>query len=286
MSRITQLKITTSPSCPSIRRPSPPRIDPMTSYVTPARESFKVLGVRVDAVQIPDVISRMAQWIEERSVGNYIAVTGMHGVMEAQQSAQFKQILNRASLTVADGMPLVWVGKVHRLPLRRRVYGPELMESFCRATGDRFRHFFYGGAPGVADQLGEAMKQRFGIRVAGAYSPPFRHLNPDEERTVIDLLQTSRPDVLWVGMSTPKQEAWMAEYRERAGVPVLVGVGAAFDFFTGRTRQAPPWMREHGFEWLFRLAAEPRRLWRRYVIYGPKFAWNVALELAGIRRFT
>jgi N-acetylglucosaminyldiphosphoundecaprenol N-acetyl-beta-D-mannosaminyltransferase len=111
-------------------------------------------------------------------------------------------------------------------------------------------------------------------------------LSPDEERTVIDLLQTSRPDVLWVGMSTPKQEAWMAEYRERAGVPVLVGVGAAFDFFTGRTRQAPLWMREHGFEWLFRLAAEPRRLWRRYVIYGPKFAWNVALELAGLRRFT
>ena len=160
------------------------------------------------------------------------------------------------------------------------------METFCRVTGSRFRHFFYGGAPGVADKLGEVMKQRFGIRVAGAYSPPFRHLNRDEERSLIDLLRTSRPDILWVGLSTPKQESWMAEYRERAGVPVLVGVGAAFDFFTGRTRQAPSWMREHGLEWLFRLSTEPRRLWRRYLVYGSRFAWNVTLELTGIKRFT
>jgi N-acetylglucosaminyldiphosphoundecaprenol N-acetyl-beta-D-mannosaminyltransferase len=111
-------------------------------------------------------------------------------------------------------------------------------------------------------------------------------LNREEERSVIDLLRTSRPDVLWVGLSTPKQESWMAEYRERAGVPVLVGVGAAFDFFTGRTRQAPLWMRERGFEWLFRLATEPRRLWRRYIIYGSQFAWHVALQLTGIKRYT
>jgi N-acetylglucosaminyldiphosphoundecaprenol N-acetyl-beta-D-mannosaminyltransferase len=239
----------------------------------------------VDAVQIPEVISRMTRWIEERRVGNYIAVTGMHGIMEAQHSAQFKEILNGASLIVADGMPLVWVGKIRRFALRRRVYGPELMETFCRVTGNRFRHFFYGGAPGVADQLGEVLNQRFGIRVAGAYSPPFRHLRSDEERTVMELLHTSRPDVLWVGLSTPKQESWMAEYRNRAGIPVIVGVGAAFDFFTGRARQAPTWMREHGLEWLFRLSTEPRRLWRRYLIYGSQFAWNVALELTGIRRF-
>ncbi len=258
----------------------------MTSCIIPTPESFRVLGVRVDAVQIPDVISLMTHWIDERRVGNYIAVTGMHGVMEAQHSVQFKEVLNRASLVVADGMPLVWVGKANRFPLRRRVYGPELMETFCWQTGDRFRHFFYGGAPGVADKLGEVMKRRFGIRLAGAYSPPFRPLNLEEERTLLDFLQVSRPDVLWVGLSTPKQELWMAEYRDRAGIPVLVGVGAAFDFFTGRARQAPPWMREHGLEWLYRLTTEPRRLWRRYLIYGSKFAWNVALELTGIKRFT
>lgn len=262
-----------------------PQIELMTSSSPPLPDSFKVLGVRVDAVQIPGVISQMSRWIEERQVGNYIAVTGMHGVMEAQNSEQFKEILNGASLIVPDGMPLVWVGKVHRHALRRRVYGPELMETFCRVTGSRFSHFFYGGAPGVADELGRVMRERFGIRLAGTYSPPFRHLYPREERHLIGLLRESRPDVLWVGLSTPKQESWMAEYRDRAGVPVLVGVGAAFDFFTGRSRQAPSWMREHGFEWLFRLVNEPRRLWRRYLLHGSKFAWNVALELSGIKRF-
>jgi N-acetylglucosaminyldiphosphoundecaprenol N-acetyl-beta-D-mannosaminyltransferase len=256
-----------------------------TSSTVPLN-SFKVLGVRVDAVQIPDVISRMTQWIDNREAGNYIAVTGMHGVMEAQHSAQFKQTLNGASLVVADGMPLVWVGKAQRFKMRRRVYGPELMETFCKNTGGRYSHFFYGGAAGIADQLGQVLEQRFGIRVAGAYSPPFRHLNPDEERALLDLLRTSRPDILWVGLSTPKQEMWMAEYRERAGIPVLVGVGAAFDFFTGRTRQAPAWMREHGLEWLFRLASEPKRLWRRYIIYGSQFAWKIALQLTGIKRYT
>ena len=258
----------------------------LTASHTSARKSFKVLGVRVDAVQIPDVLSRMTQWIEQRSEGNYIAVTGMHGIMEAHHSLPFKEILNHASLVVADGMPLVWVGKLHHFAMRRRVYGPELMEAFCRETAGRYRHFFYGGAPGVAEKLAETLSQRFGIRVAGRYSPPFRHLNADEERAVFDLLRTSRPDVLWVGLSTPKQESWMAEYRERVGVPVVVGVGAAFDFFTGRARQAPRWMREHGCEWLFRLVMEPRRLWRRYIIYGSQFAWNVALQLTGIKHYT
>ena len=258
----------------------------MTTFPLSVPNSFHVLGVRVDAVQIPDVISRMIGWIEGRRAGHYIAVTGMHGVMEAQHRPQFKQILNRASLVVADGMPLVWVGKAQRFGMRRRVYGPELMETFCRETGSRYRHFFYGGAPGVAEQLGEVLQERFTIRVAGTYCPPFRRLYPREERTVLDLLRTTHPDVLWVGLSTPKQEAWMAEYQDRTGVPVLVGVGAAFDFFTGRARQAPVWMREHGLEWLFRLATEPKRLWRRYIIYGSQFAWNVALQLTGIRHYT
>ena len=257
---------------------------PNSSQAIP--DSFKVLGVRVDAVQIPDVVARMSRWIDDRSAGNYVAVTGMHGVMEAQHSAPFKEILNGASLVVPDGMPLVWVGNAQQFPLKRRVYGPELMETFCRETGDRFSHFFYGGAPGVAERLGEVLHRRFGIRVAGAYSPPFRPLNTNEENALLENLHSLRPDVLWVGLSTPKQEKWMAEYRERAGVPVLVGVGAAFDFFTGRSRQAPVWMREHGLEWFFRLATEPKRLWRRYIIYGSQFAWNVALQLTGIRHYT
>jgi N-acetylglucosaminyldiphosphoundecaprenol N-acetyl-beta-D-mannosaminyltransferase len=249
------------------------------------RGAFKVLGVRVDAVQIPEVISQMVEWIEKRQTRNFIAVTGMHGIMEAQHSDEFKTILNSASLVVADGMPLVWVGRARRFPMHRRVYGPELMETFCQVTAGRYRHFFYGGAHGVADELGKVLQRRFGIQVAGSYCPPFRPLLPDEERSVLERVRASGADILWVGLSTPKQESWMSKYRDRMEVPVLVGVGAAFDFFTGRTSQAPVWMREHGFEWLFRLLTEPRRLWRRYVIYGSQFVWNVTLELAGVKRF-
>lgn len=248
--------------------------------------SFRVLGVRVDAVQIPDVISRITGWIEERSTGNYVAVTGMHGVVEARQNRQFFSILNLASLVVADGMPLVWIGRRYGFKLRRRVYGPELLETFCRATGDRYCHFFFGGAPGVAAQLGEVLQQRFGIRVGGVYSPPFRPLNASEKRRLEHLVRSARPDILWVGLSTPKQETWMAEYSNLLGVPVMVGVGAAFDFLTGRTSQAPRWMREHGLEWLFRLRTEPRRLWRRYLIGGSRFMWHVALEMTRIRKYT
>jgi len=247
---------------------------------------FKVLGVRVDAVQIPEVISRITDWVEERRTGNYIAVTGMHGVVEAQQNPKFSSILNQASLVVADGMPLVWIGRRYGFNLQRRVYGPELLETFCRATGDRYCHFFYGGAPGVAEQLSEALQQRFGIRVGGVYSPPFRPLNASEKQCLQQLILDSRPDILWVGLSTPKQEIWMAEYRDLLGVPVMVGVGAAFDFLTGRTSQAPRWMREHGLEWLFRLATEPRRLWKRYLIGGSRFVWHVALEMTRIRKYT
>ncbi len=246
--------------------------------------SFRVLGVRVDAVQIPDVISCMATWVEERRRGNYIAVTGMHGVVEAQQNRTFNTVLNQASLVVADGMPLVWIGRRYGFKLQRRVYGPELLETFCRATGGRYSHFFYGGAPGIAEKLGEILQRRFGIRVGGAYSPPFRPLNAGEKSRLQDLVRNARPDVLWVGLSTPKQETWMAEYRDLLGVPVMVGVGAAFDFFTGRTSQAPRWMREHGLEWSFRLATEPRRLWRRYLIGGSRFLWSVALEMSRIKK--
>ena len=249
--------------------------------------SFRVLGVRVDAVQIADVVRRMEEWIAQRGSCQYIAVTGMHGVTEAQHDAQFKAVLNSAGLVVADGMPLVWIGRWLGFDLRRRVYGPELMASFCEQTAAKgYRHFFYGGAPGVAEELASRMGARFpGVIAAGTYSPPFRVLTQEEDREVVAAIESARADVVWVGLSTPKQERWMREHQDRLNVPVLVGVGAAFDFHTGRVAQAPRWMRENGLEWLFRLASEPRRLWRRYLINGSEFAWLVLLELMGWRKF-
>jgi len=243
--------------------------------------SFSVLGIRVDAVQIPDVIARMEGWIGERRGGHFIAVTGMHGVTEAQHNPQLKQVLNSADLVVPDGMPLVWLGRLRGFGLRRRVYGPELMLEFCRAVaGKRYRHFFYGGAPGVAEELAERVRRKFpGLIVAGTFSPPFRDLTGAESEDVARMMRAAAPDVLWVGLSTPRQERWMADFRTLLNVPVIVGVGAAFDLNAGRLRQAPGWMREHGLEWFWRLLMEPRRLWRRYLILGSEFVWRVSLEL-------
>src|SRR6202158_3099165 len=248
--------------------------------------SFSLLGVRVDAVQIPDAVRRMEEWIARRDSCRYIAVTGMHGVMEAQHDARFKTILNSAGLVVPDGMPLVWIGRRHGFDLRRRVYGPELMATFCEQTTSKgYRHFFYGGAPGVAEDLASRFLSRFpGAVIAGTYSPPFRPLTLEEDREIILAIEVAHADIVWVGLSTPKQERWMFEHRDRLNVPVLVGVGAAFDFHTGRIAQAPAWMGDHGLEWLFRLSVEPRRLWRRYLVYGTEFAALVLLELLGLKK--
>jgi N-acetylglucosaminyldiphosphoundecaprenol N-acetyl-beta-D-mannosaminyltransferase len=245
---------------------------------------FRVLGVRVHAVQIPQVVDWMEYCIHDRGRARYVAVTGMHGVTESHQNPEFRSVLRDADLVVPDGMPLVWLGRLRGFShLARRVYGPELMETFCRETGAKYRHFFYGGAPGIADRLAQVEQERHGIRVAGTYCPPFRPLTAEEDKAVIAMINEAAPDVVWVGLSTPKQEKWMHEHRNRLQVPLLLGVGAAFDLNSGQLKQAPAWMREHGLEWLFRLMAEPKRLWRRYLVQGSRFVWNVLLELTALR---
>ncbi|MGI9533424.1 MAG: WecB/TagA/CpsF family glycosyltransferase, partial [Thermodesulfobacteriota bacterium] len=234
--------------------------------------SFQTLGVNVAAVQIIDVIDQMKRWIEGKSYKHFIAVTNTHVITESYLNPDFKKILNSADYVVPDGMPLVWLGRLSGYPLKRRVYGPELMETFLRVSGSRYRHFIYGGKPGIAEKLCENMSEDIpGLKFVGCYSPPFRKLTPQEDKEVVDLINKSKPDILWVGLGAPKQEKWMYEHKEKLKVPVMLGVGAAFDFFAGVTPQAPVIFRENGFEWLWRLISEPRRLWRRYLIYGPLF---------------
>jgi N-acetylglucosaminyldiphosphoundecaprenol N-acetyl-beta-D-mannosaminyltransferase len=257
----------------------------MTEQVEASRDakpeipSFPVLGVRVHAVQITDIIRIVEQWVRQRGAAQYIAVTGMHGISEAQEDSHFRDILQSAGLVIPDGMPLVWLGRFqgHRAMIRRTP-GSEVMEEFCRATGSKYRHFFYGGVPGVADLLAKSERERYGIRIAGTYCPPFRPLTQEEEREVQAMIRDAAPDILWVGLSTPKQEKWMYDHRQTIQVPVMLGVGAAFDMNTGRLKRAPKWMQETGLEWLYRLLMEPRRLWRRYIINGSKFVWAVWKE--------
>jgi N-acetylglucosaminyldiphosphoundecaprenol N-acetyl-beta-D-mannosaminyltransferase len=233
-------------------------------------DRFRVLGVRVDAVQISKVIQQMEAWIQRHDACHFIAVTGMHGVMEAQHNDGFKHVLNSADLVVPDGMPLVWLGRLRGFPVRRRVYGPELMMTFCQEMAPKgYRHFFLGGTTDLPEKLSESLRRRIPLlQIAGTFSPPFGPVTPEEDEATVTMINATKPDVVWVGLSEIKQDTWMYEHRGKLNVPVLVGIGAAFDFLAGTKTQAPEWMRENGLEWLFRLLQEPRRLWRRYLIYG------------------
>jgi N-acetylglucosaminyldiphosphoundecaprenol N-acetyl-beta-D-mannosaminyltransferase len=251
------------------------------------RQRFSILGVTFDAMQIPDVIVQMRQWIARREGYHYIAVAGMHGIIETRHRAEFRQAVADADLVVADGMPVIWLGRLRGHSLSRRVYGPELMLRFCEETAlGGCRHYLLGGAPGVPEQLAVSLGGSCpGITIVGMHSPPFRPATPEEDGAMIETINRAAPDVLWVGLGTPKQEMWMHQHRGKLRVPVMIGVGAAFDFLSSRKRQAPLWIRERGLEWLFRLVQEPQRLWKRYVVGGAEFVFLVALELLGLRRF-
>lgn len=252
----------------------------------PARAArCNVLGVNVSAVTMADVIERMGDWIEQRRP-NYVCVTPAHGVMDCLGDPNLRGIFNRSGLTTPDGMAIVWLMKLRGLRRVERVYGPDLLLAACARSLERgWSHYFYGGAPGVAERLAERLGERFpGLRVAGACSPPFRPLTPEEDGAIVEQINAQNPDVVWVGISTPKQERWMAEHVGRLNAPVLLGVGAAFDFLAGVKRQAPRWMQRSGLEWLFRLASEPRRLWPRYRQY-PRFAVLAIAQLLGLRQF-
>jgi len=248
-------------------------------------DRFSVLGVSVSATTLPDAVNLVQSWLggENRQ---YVCVTGVHGVMESRRDPALRQIHNAAGLVTPDGMPLVWFGRVagHRID---RVYGPDLLLAICGACeSGGIRHFFYGGGIGVAGLLVNRLEARFpSIRVVGTLTPPFRPLTREEDQAEVDLINTADPDIVWVGLSTPKQERWMASHRDRLNAGVLVGVGAAFDFHAGLKRQAPGWMQRAGLEWLFRLMTEPRRLWKRYLRNNPLFIYHVVLQCTGLRRY-
>jgi N-acetylglucosaminyldiphosphoundecaprenol N-acetyl-beta-D-mannosaminyltransferase len=245
-----------------------------------------VLGVKVSAIDLITAVDMADEWVAVRNRG-YICVTGVHGVMEAQKDAEFLHILNRAFINAPDGMPMSWVGHLQGLSQMDRVFGPDFMAAMCQLSVQRgYRHFLYGGERGVAELLKEALQKRFpGLLVVGTYTPPFRNLSAAEEDDVLAQVQASKPHILWVGLSTPKQERFMAHYIDRLEVPLLVGVGAAFDYHTGRIRDCPDWVKRAGLQWMHRLLQDPRRLWKRYLRNNPAFVWNIVLQTLKLRRF-
>lgn len=246
-----------------------------------------ILGVGVHALNLRSAVAVLQSAIESKTKG-YVCVTGVHGVSEAQSDPSFRAILNQALLNTPDGMPLVWIGRWSRFQEMERVYGPDLLLEVCnvsQATG--WRHFFYGGGPGVAETLAAVLQSKFPrLQIVGTHTPPFRPLMPSEFEEFQAQVAAARPDIIWVGLSTPKQERFMSSTLSDLDVPVMIGIGAAFDLIGGKVRQSPRWIQRSGFEWLYRLIQEPRRLWKRYLKNNPLFVWRLFLQLSGLRRYT
>jgi N-acetylglucosaminyldiphosphoundecaprenol N-acetyl-beta-D-mannosaminyltransferase len=244
-----------------------------------------ILGIHISAIDMPQAVETVRGWIDARAA-NYICVTPAHSVMDAYRDPALKEILNSSGLTTPDGMSIVWLLKSYRHRSVQRVYGPDLLLALCAAgLQSGWRHYFYGGQPGVAQKLADVLSERFAnLQVAGVYSPPFRGLTDEEKASVTDEIKASAADIVWVGLSAPRQEFWMAEFVHRINQPVLIGIGAAFDFISGAKPQAPRWMQRMGLEWVFRLINEPARLWPRYSRY-PLFVCLALGQRLGLLHF-
>jgi N-acetylglucosaminyldiphosphoundecaprenol N-acetyl-beta-D-mannosaminyltransferase len=250
----------------------------------PARAN--ILGVGVSAINMAQTLAILDEWIARRDP-HYVCVSTVHGIMECQKSASLRRLFNASGLTTPDGMPLVWISRLQGFRHVRRVYGPDLVLAVCEQSLVKgYLHYFFGGREGVAEELKASLERRFpGLQVVGTDSPPFHPMTPDQDREVAQRIRATRPDIVWVGMSTPKQDIWSAEHVGQLDAPVIIGVGAAFDFLSGRKRQAPRWMQQSGLEWFFRLLQEPRRLWRRYLVYNPLFVFKLLGQWLGLRRY-
>ena len=241
-----------------------------------------ILGVKVSAIDMPMALSCIDAWIQSRQP-HYVCVTPAHSVMECYDHPDLRHIYNRSGLTTPDGMAIVWLMRAKGFRFVERVYGPDLMLAVCQfGIEKRLSALFLWRCTRGGRKTGFPLTARFpGLQIVGIESPPFRQLTPAEDQEMVERIQADRPDVVWVGIGSPRQERWMSDHLERLDVPALIGVGAAFDFLSGNKPQAPRWVQRSGLEWLFRLASEPRRLWKRYILGYPVFVWRVLLQQLG-----
>jgi len=252
----------------------------------PPPDRTNILGVGVSAVDMSMAVRRIRRWIAA-GARTYVCVTGVHGIMESQRNPRLRDVHNAAGMVTPDGMPLVYISRAWGQRTTARVYGPDLMAAICAdSVTAGYTHFLYGATDATLTRLAERLRRRFpGIRIVGCHAPPFRPLTTEERGAVIAAINHCHPDVVWVGLSTPKQESWMAEMRADLDAPVLIGVGAAFDFHAGTVKQAPRWMQPLCLEWFFRLLVEPRRLWKRYLVNNPAFLAALFMQAAGLKHY-
>ena len=235
-------------------------------------------GVKISSAKMPEVLNLFSYWIKsENAKSHFVVVTGMHGIVEAYKSQSFRYILNQSDLFVPDGISLVWLAQLKGVDISQRVSGADLMQQFLKmAEKESFSNYFYGDTDETLKDLKNKLSKIYPtLKVSGFFSPPFRNLTEKETEETIRMINGAKPDVLWVGLGLPKQEKWIFTNKEKLNVPVIVGVGAAFKFLSGKVKRAPDFIGNAGFEWLWRLAREPKTVWKRVIIDGPIFIWLV-----------
>lgn len=245
------------------------------------------MGVPVNVLALPEILGVMERWIASRDRCRFLAVTSSHGIVEGHRRPAFKQILRSADLSIPDGN---WTARAAARKARtktRQTRGADLLWEFCRFANEKgYSSFFYGDTEETLRQCRQRLLAEFpDLRIAGLYSPPFRVLTPQEDAEIVDRINRAKPDVLWVALGLPKQEQWIVAHRSRLRVPIAVAVGAAVKFVAGSVKGAPEWASRSGAEWLWRLAHEPRRVWRRALLLGPQFAAHALLDVYGLRKY-
>ena len=250
------------------------------------RSKANVLGLGIDAVNMGQALVRIEADLRSRRKG-YICLAGVHGVMECKRDPILAGIFANAALIAPDGMPTVWVGHHQGHPHMERVAGPDLMLEVIRRPEFRgYSHFLCGGKEGVAEELRDQLIARYpDIQIAGTYTPPFGPMSPAQEKEFLTAINRVHPDIVWVGISTPKQERFMDHYLPLLDTTLMFAVGAAFDFHTGRITDCSDWIKRSGLQWLHRLLQDPKHLWRRYLRNIPPFLFYMSLQLLGVRSY-
>jgi N-acetylglucosaminyldiphosphoundecaprenol N-acetyl-beta-D-mannosaminyltransferase len=260
-------------------------VQPLTEQVglPPCTE---VLGAPVHILDVDHVLRLMEQWIRERRRSHWIAVTGSHGALEAHKHPDFRAVLQTADLSVPDGR---WAARVAAKKMScatHQVRGADLMSAFCELSRQKgYTNYFYGDTDETLTLARERLTAKHpGVQIIGAYSPPFRELTPEEDAQIVDRINQANPDVLWVALGLPKQERWIAAHLDRLKAPVIVAIGAAIKFHSGKVVPSPRWASRVGLEWFWRLLHEPRTVWRRALVYGPQFMTLSLIDLLRHKR--
>lgn len=257
-----------------------------SSLTAPSPGEFRICDVKIHATQVSDLVALVRRWLSEERTFHYVSSTNVNNVEIALESPEYFQVMERADLSLPDGVPFLWYGRFKGFPLKKRCGIEEFMEAiFAMSNEDgSHTHFFYGNTPEVLAQLKARLQERYPrLKIAGMYSPPFRALSPEEDEEDVRMINASGADFLWVSLGCPKQEKWLYDHRDRLNVVVGGGAGAVFNFLSGQTKRAPTWVRYMGLEWILRLLVEPRRLFHRYCIRYPIFMFRFLKYSLGIK---